>query len=105
VTTVDVRIQRVDGEKPLYLHNGMFGPATSVFSAVVESCRDGRGDGRWTGPAAFEATMAGRDLRAVLTAVGVEDSASTPAETKGQLEGYLGRLEDDAKYRVTALEH
>ena len=42
MTTVDVRIQQVGTGDPLFLHNGMWGPATSVLHAFGRACQDGR---------------------------------------------------------------
>ena len=42
MTTVDVRIERLGSGDRLYLHNGMWGPATSVLHAFGRACQDGR---------------------------------------------------------------
>jgi hypothetical protein len=42
MTTVDVRIERVGSGGRLFLHNGMWGPATSVLHAFGRACQDGR---------------------------------------------------------------
>ncbi|MFI5066926.1 MAG: hypothetical protein ACHP9Z_23525 [Streptosporangiales bacterium] len=41
MTTVDVRIQRLGAGDRLYLHNGMWGPATRVLHAFGRACQDG----------------------------------------------------------------
>ena len=42
MTTVDVRIERVGSGDRLFLHNGMWGPATSALHAFGRACQDGR---------------------------------------------------------------
>jgi hypothetical protein len=47
MTTVDVRIERVGSGDRLYLHNGMWGPATRVLHAFGRACQDGRIPSKW----------------------------------------------------------
>lgn len=42
MTTVNVRIERLDSGERLYLQNGIWGPATSVLHAFGRACQDGR---------------------------------------------------------------
>jgi hypothetical protein len=42
MTTVSVRIERLDSGDRLSLQNGLWGPATSVLHAFGRACRDGR---------------------------------------------------------------
>lgn len=38
MTTVDVYIEKANGQELLVLRNGLFGPAATVFHAVLRAC-------------------------------------------------------------------
>lgn len=60
MTTVDVYID--GGGDSLSLHNGLFGPATTVYHAGYEASRAGKAVGGWSASGGLEVTMAGREL-------------------------------------------
>ena len=67
---IDVHVQRVGTSERFSLHNGLFGPATTAFHAVLDACRDGRATGKWSISHAT-VQLPGRVLREVLADVGV----------------------------------
>ena len=67
MTTVDVYID--GGGERLSLHNGLFGPATTVYHAAYEASRDGKAVGGWNSSGGPDVTMAGRELRTILAKI------------------------------------
>jgi hypothetical protein len=69
MTTVDVRIERVGSGDRLFLHNGMWGPATSVLHEFGRACQDGRITGTSWNVAEIRAVTTGAVVRQALATV------------------------------------
>ena len=103
MTTVDVYINGKDRSESFCLHNGLFGPATTVFHAVLDACRQGSASGEWSNSHA-EVLMRGSVLRPMLD--GLED-LKRPYHFEGdkaQLAAFREAIADDGVYAVTAIE-
>lgn len=103
MTTVDVYIQGRDRTESCSLHNGLFGPATTVLHAVLDACRAGHASGEWSNSHA-EAVMRGAVLRPML--VGLDD-LKPPYHydrDKARLAAFRQAIADDGVYAVTAME-
>ena len=103
MTTVDVYISGKDRKESICLHNGLFGPATAVFRAVLGACRDGLASGEWSNSHA-EVLVRGSVLRPMLT--GLEPLARPwhDDEDNARLATFREAITDDALYAVTAIE-
>jgi hypothetical protein len=103
VTTVDVYIEKTGSRDILVLRNGLTGPATTVFHAVIDACQDGTATGQWGGSHA-EATISGRNLRPILAKIGtLEPPFHQPADND-RLAAFRQSITDDADYDITAIE-
>ena len=103
MTTVDVYIQGRDRTESFSLHNGLFGPATTVFHAALEACRAGHASGEWSNSHA-EVVMRGSVLRPMLA--GLED-LKRPYRydcDKTRLAAFREAIKDDGVYADTAIE-
>jgi hypothetical protein len=69
MTTVDVRIVRAGSGDRLCLHNGMWGPATSVLHEFGRACQDGRITGIKWNVAEINAVTTGAVVRQALVAL------------------------------------
>lgn len=103
MTTVDVYIERTGSRDMLVLRNGLFGPATTVFHAVLRACQDGTATGPWGGSHA-EVTLTGKTLRPMLENIGrLEPPYHQPADND-RLAAFRQAITDDAEYDITAIE-
>ena len=105
MTTVDVRIERLDSGDRLYLHNGMQGPATSVLHAFGRACQDGRiPSSKWNVAEINEVTT-GAVVRQALDAITDLDwQQSRDSTDQERVTAFRDRLLDDAQYEIHALE-
>jgi hypothetical protein len=103
MTTVDVYIEQTGSRDLLVLRNGLTGPATTVFHAVVRACQDGTATGQWGGSHA-EVTLPGKILRPILERLGrLEPPYHQPADND-RLTAFKQAITDDAEYDITAIE-
>ena len=79
MTTVDVRITGPTGSGTLYLHNGLWGPASSALHALSGQFMNGTLTGPWN-IAEIKATVPGAVVREVLAAV---DEADPGVQRRG----------------------
>ena len=103
MTAVDVYINGKDRTESFFLHNGLFGPATTVFHAVLGACREGSASGEWINSHA-EVLMRGPVLHPMLD--GLED-LKRPYQYEGdkaQLAAFREAITDHGVYAVTAIE-
>jgi len=84
VTTVSVKIERAGSNDRLYLHNGLWGPATTVFHAFYHGCSDGTITGNWS-PAHVDATTSGAIVRDALTRIDKFDPTYRRADDEERL--------------------
>jgi hypothetical protein len=103
MTTVDVYIEKSGTSDLLVLRNGLFGPATTVFHAVIRACQDGTAIGRWGGSHA-EVTLAGKALRPMLDGLPPLESPWHQATDNDKLRVFREAIIDDAEYDITAIE-
>ena len=105
MTTVDVRIQHVDSGDRLYLHNGMWGPATRVLHAFGRACQDGRiPSSKWNIAEINEVTT-GAVVRQALDSIENRDWQHTRDSTdQERVTAFRDRLVDSAQYEIHALE-
>lgn len=103
MTTVSVKIERVGSNDRLYLHNGMWGPATTVFHAFYDGCSNGTITGRWNA-VHVDATTTGAIVRAALNRIERFEPPYRQDGDEERLAAFLNRLQDDADYEVHALE-
>jgi hypothetical protein len=103
MTTIDMRINRVSSNDRLYLHNGMWGPATAVFHALYHGCIDGTITGSWSG-AHVDAVTSGAIVRAALGHIEGRERPYRQDGNEERLAAFIGRLQDEAHYEVHALE-
>lgn len=82
MTTVDVRITGPTGSGTLYLHNGLWGPATSALHALSGKFMNGTLTGPWN-IAEIKATVPGAVVREVLAAVDEADRCSATRTALG----------------------
>jgi hypothetical protein len=102
VTTVDVRVTGPAGSGTLYLHNGLWGPATSALHALSGKFMDGTLTGPWN-IAEINATVPGVVVRDVLAAVDEADPVFSD-EDRARFVAFRETIEDSAEYEVFALE-
>ena len=104
MTTVDVRIERLDGGDRLYLHNGMWVPATRVLHAFGRACQDGRiPSSKWDIAEINEVTT-GAVVRQALDAIADWDWQHSAGQRRPGSRGFRDRLLDGADYEFHALE-
>lgn len=103
MTTVDVYIERTGSRSMLVLRNGLFGPATTVFHAVLQACQDGTATGPWGGSHA-EVTVSGKTLRPMLDGIGPLEPAYHDQADNDRLEAFRRSIIDDGEYDITAIE-
>ena len=107
MTAVDVRIERVGSGDRLYLHlhNGMWGPATSVLHEFGRACQDGRITGSEWNVAEIKAVTTGAVVRQALDAIADWDwKQSLDSADQDRTAAFRGKLLDDAEYEIYALE-
>ena len=105
MTTVDVRVQPLGSGDELSLHNGMWGPATSVLHAFGQACQDGRiSTSKWN-VAEINAVTTGAVVRQALDAITDWDwQQSRVSADRERVAAFRSRLLDDAEYEIHALE-
>jgi hypothetical protein len=103
MTTVDVYIEKSGTSDLLVLRNGLFGPATTVFHAVVQACQDGTATGQWGGSHA-EVTLTGKVLRPMLDGLDPLESPWHQPADNDKLDAFRQAIIDDAEYDITAIE-
>jgi hypothetical protein len=105
MTTVNVRIERVDFSDRLYLQNGMWGPATRVLHAFGRACQDGRiPSNKWNVAETNEVTT-GAFVRRALDAITDWDwQQSRDGSDQERVTAFRDRLLDGAEYEVHVLE-
>ena len=105
MTTVNVRIERLDSGDRLYLQNGMWGPATSVLHSFSRACRDGRiPSSKWNVAEINEVTT-GAVVRQALDAIKDWDwQQSRDSTDQERVAAFRDRLLDNAEYEIHALE-
>ncbi len=103
--TVDVRIERLDAGDRLYLHNGMWGPATRVLHAFGRACQDGRiPSSKWNIAEINEVTI-GAVVRQALDSIEDQDwQHSGDSTDQERVAAFRDRLLDGADYEFHALE-
>jgi hypothetical protein len=103
MTTVDVDIQRVGGPERMSLHNGLFGPATTVQNAALTAYYAGTVPGDWD-HGAITVTVTGRDLRSMLAEVGTLQGPYHAPEDNDRLQRLHRAIDDGASYTIRAIE-
>jgi hypothetical protein len=105
MTTVDVRIERLDSDDRLYLHNGMWGPATRVLHAFGRACQDGRiPSSKWNIAEINEVTT-GAVVRQALDSIDDQDwQHSGDSTDQERVAAFRDRLLDSADHEIHALE-
>jgi hypothetical protein len=103
VTTVDVYIRRLDSRESFSLHNALFGPATTVFHAVVDACRNGLAEGEWSGSHA-KVKLNGSVLRSLLADIDELDPTFHREGDDAKFAAFRAAIEDGAVYAVDAIE-
>ncbi len=103
MTTVDVYIEKTGSRDLLVLRNGLFGPATTVFHAVIEACQNGTAAGAWGGSHA-EVAVTGKVLRPMLEGLGRLVPPFHEEADNERLATFYLSIEDDAEYDITAIE-
>jgi hypothetical protein len=105
MTTVDVQIERLESGDRLSLHNGMWGPATSVLHALGLACRDGRiSTSKWN-VAHVDAVTTGAVVRQAVDSITDWDwRQSRDPFGQERAAAFRDRLIDGAEYKVHALE-
>ncbi len=104
MTTVDVYINSVAGDQSISLHNGLSGPATTLFHAVLDACQAGSARGEWSGSHA-RVTLTGGVLRAMLADIGgLEQQVYHQPGDDQRLDCFRSTIEDDAQYAIEAIE-
>jgi hypothetical protein len=105
MTNVDLRIERVGSGDRLYLHNGMWGPATSVLHEFGRACQDGRITGTKWNVAEINAVTTGAVLRQALDAITDRDwKQSRDSADQERAAAFRDQLLDGAQYEIHALE-
>ena len=102
MTTVDVYID--GGGDTLSLHNGLFGPATTVYHAAYEASRAGKAVGGWNSSGGLEVTMAGRELRTILARIKDLPRHHQRPEDDEMVQRFCASIQDDATYAVRGIE-
>ena len=103
MTTVDVYIEKTGSRDIVVLRNGLFGPATTVFHAVIEACQNGTATGTWGGSHA-EVNLTGKNLRPMLEGLGRLKPPFHAEADNERLAAFYLSIDDDAEYDITAIE-
>ena len=103
MTSVDVYITGKNREESTCLHNGLFGPATTVLHAVLDACRDGLASGEWSSSHA-EVLLPGSVLRPMLAGLEPLTRPWHQDEDNARLAAFRAAISDDTLYAVTAIE-
>ncbi|WP_346535579.1 hypothetical protein [Micromonospora sp. DPT] len=98
MTTVDVYVTH-GGESQFSLHNGLFGPATTVFHRLADLIRRGEIRGTCDGASAA-GEVPGTVLRQLLVGVGEEARSYQPVDEQS----LLATIIDEYVYNVEAIE-
>ncbi|MGY1817801.1 hypothetical protein ACI79Z_09970 [Geodermatophilus sp. SYSU D00663] len=99
---MDVYIQ--GGGDSLSLHNGLFGPATTVYHAAYDASRSGDAVGGWNSVGRLEVTLSGRELRKILAQVKrLPPHHRRPEDDEG-LHRFCESITDDATYEIRGME-
>jgi hypothetical protein len=105
MTTVSVRIERLDSSDRLTLRNGMWGPATSVLRAFGRACRDGRITSSSWNVAQINAVTTGAIVRQALGTITDWDwQHARDSNDQERAAAFRDLLVDDAEYEIHALE-
>lgn len=105
MTTVDVRIKRLGSDDQLFLHNGMWGPATSVLHAFGRACQDRRISSTKWNVAEINEVTTGAVVRQALDAITDGDwQQLRGGADQERLAAFRSRLLDNAEYEIHALE-
>ena len=105
MTTVNVRIERLDSGERLYLQNGMWGPATSVLHAFGRACQDGRIPSSTWNVAEINEVTTGAVVRQALDSIENLDWQQCRDSTdQERVAVFRDRLVDSAEYEIHALE-
>lgn len=103
MTTVDVTIRRIDGPAVLYLHNGMFGPATTALHALIDAYLTGIIQGNWHSTY-IDTTLSGATVRSVLAAVDEHDPEFWEESDRARFIAFRDSIDDNADYAIKAIE-
>ncbi len=103
MTTVDVYMRRAGSRESFSLHNALFGPATTVFHAVVDACQNGLAEGEWSASHA-KVKVSGSVLRSLLADVGELNRTFHREGDDARFTAFRDAIEDDAVYTVEAIE-
>jgi hypothetical protein len=104
MTTVDIHIQRLGEQDSLSLHNGLFGPATTVYHAAHDASRSGRAVGGWNDHGGLDVTVTGRELRTMLAQVSQLPPHHQRPDDDERLQRFYESIVDDATYRIRGTE-
>ena len=103
MTTVDVRIQRIDGPESLHLHNGLFGPATTALHALIDAYRAGAIVGKWHSTY-IETTVSGTIVSSVLASVDENDREFRQETDRSQFIAFRDFVDENVRYAIHAIE-
>ncbi len=103
MTTVDVYI--TGGGNSLSLHNGMFGPATTVYHAAYDASRNGTAVGGWNSYGKLDVTITGRELRKVLSQIEQLTPHHQGPEYDESLHRFRESIMDDGTYQIRGMEY
>jgi hypothetical protein len=105
MTTVDVSIEEIRTGKRLYLHNGLWGPATAVLHAFGQACQDGRISSSTWNVAEINEVTTGAVVRRGLDAITELHWKQTwDKDDRKRVAAFRRGLRDDAEYEIHALE-
>ena len=104
MTTVNVRIERLDSGERLYLQNGIWGPATSVLHAFGRAFQDGRiPSSKWNIAEINEVTT-GAIVRQALDSIENQDwQQSWDSTDQQRVAAFRDQLVNNAEYEIHAI--
>ena len=102
MTTVDVSIRQRGTRDYLSLRNGLIGPATSLFHAVLAACQGGTAEGSGR-PTHADVQLPGAILRPMLTELDHLDQLWHGTIDTDVID-YRDTITDDARYEFHAIE-
>ncbi len=104
MTTVDVYVRAERGAHDvLAFHNGLFGPATTLQSAILSAAHARRDGVTWVGSNDYR--VPGAVLRGMLADVRLDEGSSYQNPTAEKLRNFIeGELQDSCMYQVTCIE-